>query len=234
MELVAPVSAVPVRLTNPVERMRRAHAEMTAASADFLEAIWDCDDQRLWRRDGATSLTSWLAARFDATKATAAEWALVARTARQLPLLFQAYRSRRLSWDKLRPLVRFVTPATEALWAHRAPRLRPSTLWREVERHRRVRARDEAEARRRRSLSTWWDEDRMLCLSGALPPEEGAAVEAALSRRAEDVVLADEPDSPGEARMADALVELVTAGGDGQPAPATLVVHAEVEVVARP
>ncbi|HEX2031206.1 MAG TPA: DUF222 domain-containing protein [Actinomycetota bacterium] len=224
--------AVPVRITSPLERMRRAHAEMAAASADFLEAIWDCDDQRLWRRDGASSLTSWLAARFDATKSTAAEWVRAGHALRELPLLFTAYRSGRLSWDKLRPLVRFVTPETEPLWARRAPRLRPATLWQEAERHRRVRAKDEADARRQRFLSTWWDEDRMLCLSAALPAEEGAAVEAALSRRAEEVPPDPEADAPGEARMADALVELVASPAGHRGPDAVLVVHADAAVLA--
>jgi len=55
-------------------------------------------------------------------------------------------------------------------------------------------------------------------------------VESALSRRAEQIVLADRPDAPQEARMADALVELVT-GDAGQASPATVVVHAGAEVL---
>ncbi|MDP8955371.1 MAG: HNH endonuclease, partial [Actinomycetota bacterium] len=225
--------AVAVRITDPVERMDRAAAEMTAASADFLEAIWDCDERGLWRRHGATSMSAWLASRYGLTKRTAREWLRVARGVKELPRIFAAYRSGRLSWDQLRPLVRFVTPQTEPLWVRRGPRLRPATLWREAERHRRVVVRDEAEARRRRFVATWWDrEERMLCLSGMLPPEEGAAVEAALAKRAEEVVLTDQPDSPGEARMADALVELVTGGREAEPTPATLVLHADAEAVA--
>jgi hypothetical protein len=234
MQVAAPV---PVKITSPLERMHRAAREMAAASAEFLEAIWDCDDQGLWRRQGATCLSSWLAARFGATAGTAREWVRVAHALRDLPAIFGAYRSGRLSWDQLRPLARFATPESDALWSRRAPRLRPSTLWREAERHRRVRVKDEQEARRQRWLSLWWDQESptpVLCLSGMLPPEEGAAVEAVLARRAEEVVLTDEPDTPGDARMADALVELVTGSGGRESSSPTLVIHADADLVAGP
>ncbi|MGH2725135.1 MAG: DUF222 domain-containing protein [Actinomycetota bacterium] len=224
--------ATPIRLTDPVDRLDEAMAQMTAASADILEAVWDCEDRGLWRRDGATSMSAWLAARYGLARATAREWVRMARALRELPRLFGAYRSGRISWDQLRPLSRFVTRDTETYWARKGAHLRPVTLWREAERHRRVGTKDEREARRRRFLSLWWDTDSpMLCLQGMLPPEEGAAVEAALSRRAEQVVLTDQPENPGEARMADALVEAVTeAGGTGSTD--RLVIHADARVVA--
>ena len=228
------VAAVQSRITSPLERMYRAHAAMAAASAEFLEAIWDIDEQGLWRRQGATSLSGWLAARFGASKATATEWVRVAHALRDLRHIFETYRQGRLSWDQLRPLTRFATPETDQAWSRRAPRLRPATLWREAERHRRVEISDERKARRGRFLSMWWDRDGspVLCLSGMLPPEEGAAVEAALVKRSEEVPGDPEADSPGEARMADALVELVTGAGGSDPGQPTLVVHAHAEVVA--
>jgi uncharacterized protein DUF222 len=65
-----------------------------------------------------------------------------------------------------------------------------------------------------------------------LAQDQGAALQAALERRAEEIVLGDEPLSPPqEARMADALVELTCSGGEGEPAPPTLVVHADAAVL---
>ena len=225
--------ATPVRITDPVDRLDQAVARMTEASADALEAVWDCQERGLWRRSGATSIGAWLAARYGLARVTAREWVRVATALRELPRLFEAYRAGRISWDQLRPLSRFVTPETESYWARKGPHLRPVTLWREAERHRRVRTNDELEARRRRFLSLWWDpESTMLCLSGMLPAEEGAAVEAALSRQAEQVVLTDRPENAGEARMADALAELVTGGGYGVPSPDRVVLHADARVVA--
>jgi hypothetical protein len=218
---------------DPVAQIDEAAARMAAASADMVEAIADCDERRLWRRDGATSMTSWLAGRLGVGWGTARELVRVARTVRELPAIGRTHRLGRLSWDQLQALTRFATPDSDGYWARRAPDLRPSTLWREARRHRRLRTKDEREIRRQRYLALWWDpESPVLYLAGMLPAEEGAAVATALNRRARDVVLTDAPDSPGDARMADALAELVTEAKDGQPAPSTVVLHADAGVVA--
>jgi hypothetical protein len=75
-----------------------------------------------------------------------------------------------------------------------------------------------------------WNDDRsFLQLYAELPAEQGARVEGALLRRAEEVVLEEGPllDRGG---LADALVELVTSEG-GQPPTDTLVLHADARVV---
>jgi hypothetical protein len=215
------------------ETIDRATAAMAAASADALRAVAAHDEGRLWKRDGATSMTSWLAARYGLAWGTAREWVRVAHALRQLPQISQAYAEGGLSWDQLRPLTRFATADDDEYWAQRAPALRPATLHREAVRHERVKKQDAQRVQRMRSLSMWWDPEMpVLYLEGMLPAEQGAAVQAALERRAEQVVLADQPDSPQEARLADALVELIT-GSDSQAAPMpTLVVHAGAEVLA--
>ena len=87
---------------------------------------------------------------------------------------------------------------------------------REAARHERLRKKDAEQVHRMRSLSMWWDPELpLLYLEGMLPAEQGAALKSALERRPEEVVLADRPDSPQEARLADALVELVTGSGGG-------------------
>ena len=217
-----------------IEALDRAAAVMAAASAEVLRMVTEVDRRGLCRRDGATSVTSWLAGRYRLAWGTAREWVRVAHALDGLPRIAEAYASGRLSWDQLRPLTRFATPETDEYWAGRAPGLGPWTLLREAARHdRQVRARTE-EARRRRSLTFSWARDLPLVyLEAALPAEEGAAVQGALERRAEEVVLADRPDSPGEARLADALVELVTGGHRTEADPATLVVHAGADVLVR-
>jgi hypothetical protein len=215
------------------ETMDRATASMAAASADALQAVAPYDEQRLWERDGATSMTSWLAARYGLAWGTAREWVRVSHALRELPQIFGAYAEGRLSWDQLRPLTRFATPESDSYWAGRAPKLRPSTLYREAARHERVQKRDADQVHRMRSLSMWWDPElSVLCLEGMLPAEQGAALQTALERRAEQIVLADRPDSPQGARLADALVELVTGSRDQASPVPTLVVHAGAEVLA--
>jgi hypothetical protein len=215
------------------DALDRAAAVMVAASAEALRVVAAFDRGGLWRRDVATSMSSWLAGRYGLAWGTAREWVRVAHALEGLPRIADAYAGGRLSWDQLRPLTRFATPETDGYWAGRAPRLRPWTLYREAARHdRRARGRTE-EARRLRSVSFSWDPDLpLLYLEAALPAEEGTAVQGALERRAEEVVVADRPDSPQEARLADALVELVTGRPQGEAPPPTLVIHAGAEVPA--
>jgi hypothetical protein len=184
----------------------------------------------LWRRDGATSITSWLAGRYGLSWGTAREWVRVAHALEGLPVIAEAYRAGRLSWDQLRPLTRFADSATDARWAEEAPERRPAALWREARRHERCLAREAEEARRQRFLRLDWDHERsVLWLEGMLPAEEGTAFRAALLQKAADVPSDPEAADPSRARLADALVEVAA----GEPEPATVVVHAGAEVLAR-
>src|SRR5918992_4620060 len=115
--------------------MDRATAMIAAASAEALGAVALFDERKLWQRDGATSMTSWLAARYGLAWSTAREWVRVAHALGRLPRIADAYARGGLSWDQLRPLTRFATSETDEYWAQRAPRLRPSTLHKEAVRH---------------------------------------------------------------------------------------------------
>jgi hypothetical protein len=214
------------------EVLDRATAQMMAASAEAIQVVAACDERRFWERDGATSMTSWLAARYGLAWGTAREWVRVSHALRELPQIFRAYAGGRLSWDQLRPVTRFATAETDEYWARRAPGLRPVTLHREAARHERVRSEDAQRVNRMRSLSMWWDPELpVLYLEGVFPAEQGAALRTALERRAQQVVLADQPNSPSEARLADALVELVTGSDNGGVPVPTLIVHAEAQVL---
>ena len=213
-------------------RLDDAVAAVAAASAETLRWVALYDQRTWWARDGATSMSSWLSARHGLAWGTAREWVRVARALRELPRIGEAFARGRLSWDQVRPLTKFVTAQTEDRWVERSVEMSPSALWREAGRHERVRARDERQAHRARYLSLWWDpQSPFLYLQGRLGREQGAALQAALEKRWEEVVVPDEPHDPAEARMADALVELVT-GGTSEDAPrASLVVHAEASAL---
>lgn len=188
--------------------MDRATAMIAAASAHLLQMVALFDEGKLWERDGATSMTGWLAARYGLVRGTARDWVRVAHALRDLPEVSRTHASGNLSWDQLKPLARFATRETDEYWSKRAPGLRPSTLYREAARHEQVRKRDTEEIERMRYLTMWWDPERpILYLEGMLSAEQEAAFQTALERRAEQIVLADRPDSPQDARMADALVE---------------------------
>lgn len=230
MEVVGPASED--RLTTMLDR---ATSAVAAASAEALRTVAEYDERRLWRRDGATSMTSWLAGRYGLAWGTAREWVRVAHALRQLPMIAEAYATARLSRDQLRPLTSFATPDADARWAREAPHIRPATLHREARRHERIRTEDAREIHRRRYLWLHWDREvPALHIEGMLPAEQGAALKTALERRAGEIVLEEPPAGPPrDAKMADALVELV-AGREAQDAPqATVVVHAGAEVLAR-
>jgi hypothetical protein len=54
------------------------NAVMCAASSRMLQKIASFDEQRRWERDGATSMTAWLCARYGWTFGIAREWVRVA------------------------------------------------------------------------------------------------------------------------------------------------------------
>jgi hypothetical protein len=213
-----------------LDDLDEAAAVMSAASARALRTVALVEERKLWCRDGATSMISWLAGRYGLAWGTAREWVRVAHALEGLSRITEAYASGKLSWDQLRPLTRFATPQTDRRWAERGPELRPASLWREARRHERVRAREAGEARRTRHLRLDWDHERsVLWLEGMLPAEEGTALQAAVLQRAEALPRDPDADDPAAARLADALVDLATGG----PEPATVVVHAGADVLAR-
>jgi hypothetical protein len=211
-----------------VQALDRAAATIARASAEALRSVAEVDRRGLWRGDGATSTSAWLAGRYGLAWGTAREWVRVAHALEALPRIADAYACGRLSWDQLRPLTEFATPETQADWAQRAPAMRPAALRREARRHQRMLASQAEEARRRRYLSLDWDhEGQVLWLEGMLPAEEGTALRVAILRRAEEVPADPDAVDRAGARLADALVDVAA---DGSPK-ATVVVHAGAEAL---
>ena len=79
------------------DALDRAAAVMVAASAEALRVVAAFDRGGLWRRDGATSMSSWLAGRYGLAWGTAREWVRVAHALEGLPRIAQAYADGRLS-----------------------------------------------------------------------------------------------------------------------------------------
>jgi hypothetical protein len=207
------------------------HAVMSAELARFLDEIVAFDESGMWQTDGATSMSAWLAGRFGMARGTARELVRVARTIPNLPEIRSALSRAELSFDQLKPLTRFVLPEEDEVWARRARSMSPAELWAELRRRQR-RTRDEAKTDAKLGyLWMGWDEDRRtLHLEGELPAEQGAVFEAALERAAEDVTVEDDVRDREGARLADALVGVVTSGSDGA-AQSVVVVHTDVAVL---
>src|SRR5919106_1131018 len=122
--------AAPRDSLEPIAALDRAVATMAKASAEALRSVAELDRSGLWRQDGATSMSSWLAARYGLGWGTARGWVRVAHALEGLPRIARAYAAGGLSWDQLRPLTTFATPATDARWADEGSHRRPAWLWR--------------------------------------------------------------------------------------------------------
>ena len=217
--------------------LHRLDAAVTTMSAMFVEALGEVakfDREERWRADGSTSMTAWLSGRYGLSWGTAREWVRVARALPSLPAIARAFARGKLSWDQVRSLTKFVTADSDVEWATQAPSMSPAALEREAARRQKVTEREIQDLHRLRRLSMWWDDERpLLYLEGTLASDQGAALKEVLERRAEKVVVTDDPLwGPQEARLADALVELVCETKEGDPAPATIVVHAEASILA--
>ena len=205
---------------------------MSSTFANALTAVAEFDREQRWRADGATSMTAWLAARYRMTWGTSREWVRVARALGSLPAIARVFARGELSWDQLRALTKFASPESDAELARHAPTTSAGALEREAARHQKVSERDVEDARRLRRLSVWSDQERPLThLEATLASDQGEVLKETLQRHAEHIVVADDPLDPQEARLADALVELVCSRKEGLPSPATVVVHAEADVL---
>jgi hypothetical protein len=215
---------------DPVATIDALELEMRALSARLLEAVSAADER--WPGDPSVpDLASEMAARQRITATLAAERVRVAKALRALPEIRRAHAEGRLSWDQVRWLTRFATTETDSRWAKRGARMSPGELRLESQRQREVTRRQAARDHAMRSGWMAWDEEgRFLDVYLTLAGEQGAAFQAAVEAAAQHIeVEGDVADRRG-ARMADAMVALVTSSGRRSQAP-TLVVHADAEVL---
>jgi hypothetical protein len=218
------------------ETIGQLHALQSAAHRLMLAAIAAFDEQEGWQEDGATSVVPWLVASLGVSHRTAAEWAGAASKLEELPAIADAYGEGCLSWDHVRPLLRFATPETDADLAESAQGWSAAHTAAVARRARPVPEDDQRDAHAKRSLRWWWGDDRMLHFRGRLPDADGATVVEALRAIADREP--PEPETgmfePYEARCADALVRLAAGAlGSGESGDrATVIVHADAALLA--
>jgi hypothetical protein len=196
----------------------RADAVWTSLGAthhEMLTFLAEIDRREAWRDDGAGDVCHWAAIRYGLSMWKAARWLDAARVLTELPLTTDALRSGRLGIDQVVELCRFATPDTERRLIAWAAERSSGAVRRRADLERR-RARGEVlEAERDRWLHTWYTPDgTRFGLEAQLPADQGAVVERALGRLAEQVP--DAPDDRGgeqgrtplEVRRAEALVRI--------------------------
>jgi uncharacterized protein DUF222/HNH endonuclease len=213
---------------SPSDDYQRERCALDARMLEWLghhDAEWPDDPE-------IPDLASELAARHRISAHSANERLRIARALRDLPHIRKAHAGGMLTWDQLRWVTKFATPETDRDWSVRAQEMSPWRLREEAERQHRIRRREAEDAQRSRRLSMCWDDDhRNLDVFVELPAEQGTVFEGAVRAAAENVEADPEAEDPRAARLADALMALVTSSGGGRQRP-TLVVHADAEVVA--
>ncbi|MCC7076936.1 MAG: DUF222 domain-containing protein [Acidimicrobiia bacterium] len=196
-------------------------AHINAATCRWMLLVAEFDRRLGWATWGAKSCAHWLNWRCGISLVTAREQVRVGRALPELPLICEAFSQGRLSYSKVRALVRVATRANETALLETSRYLSASQLERVVRGMRRVL---EAEAlsstelaRRqfeRRCLRWHWDAEGFLCVSARLAPDGGARfVQALRAVRFETARVAQaEPEMAG---AGDAAVS--PAGSDAEP-----------------
>jgi hypothetical protein len=175
-------------------------------------------------------MAHWVSMRYGISWWKADRWVKAAHALESLPLIAQALSSGVLSIDKVVELTRFATSGTEERLIRWAEGVSAAAIRRRGDVESRPAPDDAAAAERDRCVEWWWAEGGLrLGLQAELPAADGAAVIAAIERRAARV-----PVTPGEedpldapARRADALVALCTHGSEGPRTESTIVVHVQ-------
>ncbi len=209
----------------------RLHEQMCSALCEIFAGIAELDRRQCWRDSGARDMAHWVSMRYGISGWKARRWIAAAYALEGLPRLSEAFRTGRLSVDKVVELARFATPEDEASLIGWALRVSSACIRRRGDLAARRSLDDAADVQKSRFLSWWYfDEGRRFGLEGELSAADGAVVAGALERLARSI-----PVMPGEehavhadARRADALVMLASARLAAEPDPdrATVVVHA--------
>jgi len=200
--------------------------QINVANYELLVLIRRFDERAGWLKWGFLNCTDWLHWRCDLSIGTAREKVRVAHALKVLPAIAEAFQFGKLSYSKVRALVRVARRETEAELLAFALK---TTAARVEERCRELRcgtAASDAEANRayaRRTLTLRRDPERgTMSITVELPLEAGELIDKALDRARNDDLSqgAEFAEESWSARQADALVAIARCylgGNAGEP-----------------
>jgi hypothetical protein len=168
-------------------------ADLAAAMARWLALVAEFDRREGWRVSGCHSVAHWLSWKCGISPVTGRQHARVARALTELPLVAAAFAAGELSYSKVRALVRFVTPDTEADMVDLARVTTGAHLDRIAQGYATATG-DPAAGRRRQRLRWSWDDDGDIVISAKLPPEVGRDFLRAMGAAASELA----PDPSGD------------------------------------
>jgi hypothetical protein len=133
-------------------------------------------------------MAHWLWMRYGISDWKARRWIHAAHALEELSLLSEAFSTGELGVDKVVELARFATPETEGELIGWARNVSPGRIRHQGDLAARRSLEEAAHVDRTRTLS-WWhlDEGRRWGLSAELPAAEGAVVQRAIERLAEEL-----------------------------------------------
>lgn len=194
------------------------------------------------KADGAHSMVDWLVQRCNISRSTAGRWVRAASALEDLPAIRARFVAGDLSFEQVHHALSFATPEDDASLAELLPALSCAEIELMAKQRRRADQAEHDSARRRTHLQLRPDRSGLgMRVSGFLPNEDAATVQAALDRRAE----AAGPDAetglwaPHEERSAGALRDLCAedlaraSHAGSEPDAAMVVVHAPAELLER-
>jgi hypothetical protein len=205
-------------------RTDAVYTALGRAHLELLQLLAEADRREAWRDQGAEDVCHWVSIRYGISMWKAARWVEAARSLPSLPLIAAALASGRLGIDHVVELCRFASPETEHRLIVWASERSSGAVRRRADLERRRSRGEVMQAERDRWLRTWTTADGLhVGLDAQLPTDQGAMVELALTRLAEQ--MPDLPDdvepgarrAPWEVRRADAIVQLCS--GRLEPTP---------------
>lgn len=217
-------------------------ARRNALLDEAFRVILAADQLEDFRADGALTMADWLTYRCNVSRTTAGQWVKAAAALEDLPRLRERFVAGDLSFEQLRLALTFARPADDDYLAGLLPSLSCADIEVLAKQRRRARRHEHDEARRRTHLRFRRDGSGLgTRVSGYLPNEDAAIVEASLNRRAE--AAGPDPETglwaPHEQRAAGALrdlcaEDLARAAAEGsEPDAAIVVVHAPAALLER-
>jgi hypothetical protein len=154
------------RLQEIVESWAKSQYELVTLAAEFA-------DSPEWILTGSPTAAHWLANIADAEPCTTLEWIRIGRLLKMLPATADAFKTREISYSKVRTLTRLATPENERELVDVATTTTAADLGRALAAwlHRNAEPEDiDAHHQRQRSLKWRTEPDGMVSFSLRLPP----------------------------------------------------------------